>query len=567
MSVKLSTTSIASPGAADRTASSRESQVVLATYAVTCSSFEVEKVAQEIAYEQTVEVSPELVTSRVILEEIVGRIESIEPVPGMRESYSVRVAYQVHLAGGQLPQLLNLIYGNISMKSQIRLIDLQLPEEFLTNFAGPRFGIDELRRQLGVYGRPLLATALKPRGSTPQDLARMASLFAAGGGDLVKDDHNLIDPSLRDFENRITLIEREVQRANAASGRACLYLPNLILRDEELEPACEILLKHGIRGALVSPSVIGIERTRALSRKYPLFLMAHPTMTGAYFHDRTHGIAPGVLLGTLFRLIGADAAIFPNAGGRFTFSEEDCDEICRYLRDPLGKLNPAIPTPAGGMRWDNIPTMAEQFGEETIYLIGSALISHSHDLEEGTREFIRKIEQYFQTRKTSPQPTFQSSCELSGPAPKSVESAEASGQPTRRLAFQADFNWEGRPAVRYKADDRLPFRDVTRHELIGRSGEQTSFDLRYFEIAPGGYSSLEKHHHTHTIIGVRGSGVLRFANDPSIAAQETSESLPIQPNDIAYVAPMTVHQLTNPGTEPFGFFCVVDHERDAPQSP
>lgn len=567
MSVKLSTTSIASPGAADQSASSRESQVVLATYAVTCSSFEVEKLAQEIAYEQTVEVSPELISSRAILEEIVGRIESIEPIPGMRESYSVRVAYQVHLAGGQLPQLLNLIYGNISMKSQIRLIDLQLPEEFLNNFSGPRFGIDELRRQLGVYGRPLLATALKPRGSSPQDLARMAYLFAAGGGDLVKDDHNLIDASLREFENRIALIEREVQRANAVSGRACLYLPNLILRDEELEPACEILLKHGIRGALVSPFVIGIERTRALSQKYPLFMMAHPTMTGAYFHDRTHGIAPGVLLGTLFRLMGADAVIFPNAGGRFTFSEEDCDEICRYLRDPLGKLRTAIPTPAGGMRWDNIPTMAEQFGEETIYLIGSALISHSHDLEEGTREFIQKIEQYFQTRKTTPQSAFQSACELSGSASQSVTSGDSAEQTTQRLAFQGDFNWEGRPAVRYKADDRLPFRGVSRHELIGRNGEQTSFDLRYFEIAPGGYSSLEKHQHTHTIIGVRGAGVLRFTADSSISEQEPGDSLPIQPNDIAYVAPMTVHQLANSGSEPFGFFCVVDHERDVPQAP
>lgn len=81
----------------------------------------------------------------------------------------------------------------------------------------------------------------------------MAHRFSAGGGDLVKDDHNLLSTSLTEFENRIALIHREVEAANAASGRACLYLPNLILRDEDLEPACEILLKLGIRGALVSP--------------------------------------------------------------------------------------------------------------------------------------------------------------------------------------------------------------------------------------------------------------------------------------------------------------------------
>jgi len=537
--------------------------VVLATYAVTCSPLEVEKVAQEIAYEQTVEVSPELISSQMILEEIVGRIDSIEHVPGSRESYHVRVAYQSHLTGAQLPQLLNLVYGNISMKSQIRLVDLQLPDDFLSRFPGPRFGIEELRSQLGVHGRPLLATALKPRGSSDQELARMAYRFAAGGGDLVKDDHNLVDHSLDNFESRVALIQREVQRANTAAGRSCLYLPNLILRDEELEPACEILLKHGIRGALVSPFVIGIERTRALAAKYPLFLMAHPTMSGAYFHDRKHGISPGVLLGTLFRLVGADAVIFPNAGGRFTFTEEDCDEICRDLRQPLGSLRPAIPTPAGGMRWDNIPAMAEQFGEDSIYLIGSALISHSSDLQVGTREFLQKIEQYFETRHTTPQSAFQSACEV--PQSQVNASTPQGNLSTQRLAFNPDFSWEGRPAVRYKADERLPFRDVTRHELIGRNGERTSFDLRYFEIAPGGYSSLEKHQHTHTIIGVRGEGLLKLT--APVVDGKQAESLTIQPHDIAYVAPMTVHQLSNPGAEPFGFFCVVDHDRDVPQAP
>ena len=556
MSVNLSTTSSVTPSPDDQTRSPRDAGVIFATYSVGCDSFEVEKIAREIAYEQTVEVSPDLVTSRVILDEIVGRIDSIEPEAGDRGRFLVRIAYNAHLAGGQLPQLLNLIYGNISMKSRIRLLDLQLPDELLAAFPGPRFGLENLRKQLGVHGRPLLATALKPRGSTPQELARMAHRFAAGGGDIVKDDHNLIDSSLSEFRDRVTLIQREVDRANDSSGRACFYLPNLILREEELDPACEILLQAGIRGALVAPMAIGLERTRSLSARYPLFLMAHPTLTGAYFHDPDHGIAPGVFLGTLFRMIGADASIFPNFGGRFTFTGEDCDEICNALRSPLGSLKSGIPTPAGGMSLDNLPAMAEQFGEDSIYLIGSALISHSRDLQTGTREFLRRIEEYFQSRSTPPQPAFTSACEFPRPASRRFD------QQSRRLAFLPDFSWDGRTAVRYKADDQLPFRDVTRHELIGRNGEKTSFDLRYFEIAPGGFSSLEKHLHTHTIIGVRGNGVLRITK-----ANGDPETLPILPHDVAYVAPLAVHQLHNQGSEPFGFFCVVDHDRDVPQSP
>ena len=36
---------------------------------------------------------------------------------------------------------------------------------------------------------------------------------------------------------------------------------------------------------------------------------------------------------------------------------------------------------------------------------------------------------------------------------------------------------------------------------------------------------------------------------------------------VAYVPPLQVHQLSNESSEPFGFFCIVDHQRDKPQRP
>lgn len=88
MSVKLSTSSIANHSAVNSPLLSRELQVVLATYAVVCGSLEIERVAQEIAYEQTVEVSPSLISSKKILEEIVGKVEAIEPAPRGRSPIS-----------------------------------------------------------------------------------------------------------------------------------------------------------------------------------------------------------------------------------------------------------------------------------------------------------------------------------------------------------------------------------------------------------------------------------------------------------------------------------------------
>ena len=125
------------------------------------------------------------------------------------------------------------------------------------------------------------------------------------------------------------------------------------------------------------------------------------------------------------------------------------------------------------------------------------------------------------------------------------------------LRFVSGFRWEGRSPIAYKANEDLPFRDVSRTELIGSAGEQAAFDVRYFDIAPGGHSSLEKHVHTHVVIGARGSGTL-ISGD---------RRLPVEPFDVAYVPPLQVHQLVNHGAEPFGFFCIVDHDRDRPQKP
>lgn len=94
--------------------------------------------------------------------------------------------------------------------------------------------------------------------------------------------------------------------------------------------------------------------------------------------------------------------------------------------------------------------------------------------------------------------------------------------------------------------------DVIRHTLAG--GESLAFQLRYFEIGPGGFSSLEKHHHAHTIIVLRGHGRV-------IAGREVFS---VDPFDLVVIPAGAPHQFVNSGTEPFGFLCPVDADRDPP---
>jgi len=521
-------------------------------YQVTCpAGTTIERISQEIALEQTVEVPAECIPTAFIRENIVGQVLEISPLDQKKQIYLVVIGYSPDITAYQIPQFLNLFFGNISLKNFIRIVNVTLPDEFLSHFSGPNYGIEGIRRILGVYDRPLAATALKPMGSEPARLAAMAEAFALGGGDIIKDDHGLADHTFCSFEERVCLCQAAIERANMRTGRQTLYFPNLLGSPEQLEAQVEFAIRHGVRGVLISPFLVGPDMLRHLSEKYKLIFMAHPAFTGTHFHDRVHGITPAVLLGTIFRLLGADISVFPNSGGRFGFRAEECIELSNALQKPFGIFKPAFPAPAGGMQLNSINIMAEQYGSEAIYVIGGALLQAATDLKTSTRRFIQAIQKQFQEQLQPPASEMVSACEWS---------SESSGTKTKcleHLRWKEDFSWEGRSVQAYKHSQELDFRQVVRHELVGKNGEKTSFDLRYFQIEPGGFSSLEKHLHEHVIIAVRGQGILKLAD----------KQFKLSPYDIAYVPPYQVHQIRNESDTPFGFFCIVDHVRDKPMKP
>jgi ribulose-bisphosphate carboxylase large chain len=114
------------------------------------------------------------------------------------------------------------------------------------------------------------------------------------------------------------------------------------------------------------------------------------------------------------------------------------------------------------------------------------------------------------------------------------------------------YAWEGIPVAEYKQAAQH-WRGVSRTVLTGEQGESTAFHVRYFELAPGGFTSCEEHKHEHTVVVLRGRGEVQLG--------PTTRELHF--GDTVYVAPHEAHQFRNPSaTEPFGFLCIVDAQRD-----
>ncbi len=513
-------------------------------YRLACLPEEAEPLARKIAYEQTVELPEQQVTDASILEQIVGRVEDLST---QGNAHFAVISFNPALCAANFSQLLILLFGNVSLFPGVRIVDMRLPGSLLSGLQGPAYGIDGLRALLGVYGRPLLATAIKPRGLSLPAMTQMAAGFARGGGDIIKDDQNLAD-DLETFKIRTGACQQAVLTANEESEGHCLYFPHISAPAEQLQSYFEHVQNIGARGVLLCPMVMGMDTARAMAAKHDLVLMAHPALTGSYTNSETQGIAHEILLGSLFRMAGADISVFPNYGGRFSFSRQTCAAITERLKEPLGGMPGCFPAPAGGMQFENLREMISEYGEDAVLLVGGGLQSRSADLQTGTRAFLQEIRAHSNEQLETPVSSFTSACEIPAQARQQIQTF---------LGFENDFQWQHRTPVDYKADRHLPFQGVSRVELIGQQGENTAFDLRYFEIDPGGYTSLEKHRHTHVVIGVRGTGIV-ISDDRRDQLGE---------KDIAYIAPLEVHQIRNESSTPFGFFCIVDHQRDRPQKP
>lgn len=119
-----------------------------------------------------------------------------------------------------------------------------------------------------------------------------------------------------------------------------------------------------------------------------------------------------------------------------------------------------------------------------------------------------------------------------------------------------DYRWDTVPLREYKSGD-APYRDVTRQTILGegRGEEPFNFLTRYFEIQPGGYSTLERHQHPHAVVVIRGRGRVTLGE----------RSYELAPFDCVYVSPGVAHQFRATGEEPLGFLCTVDRVRDRPE--
>ncbi len=128
------------------------------------------------------------------------------------------------------------------------------------------------------------------------------------------------------------------------------------------------------------------------------------------------------------------------------------------------------------------------------------------------------------------------------------------GSSRARSSHDGSFNhgrWHGIEHSVYKSRGN-DFRRI--HRTVFPMADEQAFELRYFELEPGGFSSYERHNHSHSVIVLCGSGTVLLDR----------KAVPVACHDHLLIAPGSLHRFIASNGEPLGFLCIVDRRRDRP---
>ena len=337
--------------------------------------------------------------NKASMEKHLGKVISIdvhEPANAVAgERYAdIKIAYPDINFSRDIPALLVTIFGKLSMDGRIKLIDLDVSQQFASAFPGPKFGIEGIRNLLGVHDRPLLMSIFK--SVVGHDLATLREQFyeqALGGVDLIKDDEILFENPLTPIEKRVEACMDAARQAEQITGQKLLYAVNLTGPTSKLASQAKKAINAGANALLFNTLAYGYDVLHELSSDPDINvpIASHPAMAGAMYPSPHYGIGAAVLLGKLNRLAGADLVLFPSPYGSVVMPKEENLAIKEVLLNDMHHLKTSFPVPSAGIHPGIVPLILKDFGIDVVVNAGGGIHGHPMGTAAGGRAFHQAI--------------------------------------------------------------------------------------------------------------------------------------------------------------------------------
>ncbi len=296
---------------------------------------------------------------------------------------------------GNIPQYLSVVAGNLfglGALKKVRLQDVIFPESLVRAHKGPRFGIEDARKILGVFDRPLVGTIVKPKvGLDPAGTAAVAAAAVRGGLDLVKDDETLTDQAFCPLVPRVEAVMSALDKVEKETGKKAFYAVNVTSGADHILERAEKAVDHGANMVMVDVLTAGFSALEVLSQHAGVPVHVHRTMHGAFTRDKAHGISMAVI-SRLVRMAGGTNLHTGSYAGKMASETSENDLSRDALREEWYDLKRVFPVASGGIYPAKVSGNLDGYGLDCIVQAGGGVHGHPDGTTAGAKAMVQAVE-------------------------------------------------------------------------------------------------------------------------------------------------------------------------------
>ena len=373
----------------DSTYKPKDTDLICSFY-VEPEGLRLEEAAGGVAAESSIGTWTELTTAKPYITKLAAHVFSIK-------GNEIKVAYPVELfEPSNMPNILSSVAGNVfGLKSlkNLRLLNIQMPNELIESFEGPQYGIDGIRKLLKVPARPLLGTIIKPKlGLNTKDHAQVAYEAWYGGCDIVKDDENLSSQKFNPFEDRISQTLETRDKAEEETGERKVYMANITAETDTILKRAQAVIAQGGEYVMIDILTCGWSALQTLrNQNYKLVIHAHRAGHAAFTKNQLHGIAMRPVA-TVARIIGVDQLHVGTVVGKMSETKAEVEENIDACKDELYGLKQVLPVASGGLHPRLVPSLLQTFGNDVVIQAGGGIHGHPEGTITGAKAMRQAVD-------------------------------------------------------------------------------------------------------------------------------------------------------------------------------
>lgn len=322
-----------------------------------------------------------------IRDNYMGKVVQIFDVPAVDLSpqvisedreYVIQIAYPTVNLTPDFPLMITSLLGNdASTSAQVKLMDIEMPRQFVGGFHGPNYGISGIREFTGISERPLLLNMIKPcTGLTPSEGAKIFYDTALGMVDLIKDDELLGSPSYSPAWERVREFKKAAKSAYEVTGREVRYLVNVTDGSMTIMDTIKRVMDAGADAIMVNFAAVGYSVLHQIAQSVQVPVLAHCASAGVYTEGVNSGMSTPLAVGKLTRMAGADMVMMNTPYGGYPMLYQKYMQTMWQLALPLYDMKKTMPVIGGGVHPGMVETYIKEAGADIILASGGAVQGH-----------------------------------------------------------------------------------------------------------------------------------------------------------------------------------------------